>query len=498
MATGSSKAASPNTELGGKDLAELVEVLHPARNKYFHFGLQVGLEDDVIESIENRYQNADDRHRAILSARLRNGPLTWNEIYSALGSRMVDRSRLAEEIRRKYGHLFISAEEEEHEIKSKEILQVKESAPKKQKGGDHRASVSKERERSSEYEGIETVRSRRHVQAVESEDEEDGVLSRKEEKEKVRRKRVHYQYKEVHDKERPKGKNRKEKFMKDESQSEPEEVVREKSKRKKKATHDKEESVKGYGDRDNYSNTEVCEKVRKRSKKHPKKREVYTESESEASSDEDEMENSSFEDDTSHKRSARRKLTKHKELKIHPQKEHRKDGKKKDAKYRDIQYSDEEVSTKSAQKLRKLKKVETESEEESSSSDEEVHKRTKKSKHTETKSADRTKDTAHYESEEKRKNSVKKRVPKLVTSKEASHYPEEYKDKGRRKAVRVDERVGKSTDSSRETYHKTRSKPPRKETEGRDGKKRSFRKESKESDSSTFGTRLTFLRNGSN
>ena len=258
--------------------------------------------------------------------------------------------------------------------------------------------------------------------------------------------------------------------MKDESQSEPEEVVREKSKRKKKATHDKRESVKGYGDRDHYSDTEVCEKVRKISKKHSKKREVYTESESEASSDKDEM---SFEDDTSQKGSAK---TKHKEVKIHPQKEHRKDGKKKDAKSRDIQYSDEEVSTTSAQKLRKSKKVETESEEElssASSSDEEeieVH----KSKHTETKSAARTKVTSHYESEEKGKTSGKKRVslkPKSATAKEASHYPEEYKDKGRKKAVRVDERVGKSTDSSRETYHKTRSKPPRKETEGRDGKR---------------------------
>ena len=37
--------------------------------------------------------------------------------------------------------------------------------------------MSKERERSSEYEGIETVRSKKHVQEVESEDE---ALSRKE------------------------------------------------------------------------------------------------------------------------------------------------------------------------------------------------------------------------------------------------------------------------------------------------------------------------------
>ena len=96
------------------------------------------------------------------------------------------------------------------------------------------------------------------------------------------------------------------------------------------------------------------------------------------------------------------------------------------------------------------------------------------SKHAETKSAARTMDMAHYESEEKGKTSGKKRVsfkPKSATAKEASPCPEEYKDKGRKKAVRVDEKVGKSTDSSRETYHKTRSKPPRKETEGRDGKR---------------------------
>ena len=183
MATRSSKVASPNTELGGKDLAELVEVLHPARNKYFHFGLQIGLEDDEIESIENRYQNAYDRLRAILSVRLNKAnPLTWNEIYSALRSRSVDKSRLAEEIRRKYGHLFISAGEEEHEIKSKEILEVKKIAPKWRKGDNHGAKV---REKSPEYSGTETVRS---VQEVEREDEEDVVLSRKEKKEKVRRK----------------------------------------------------------------------------------------------------------------------------------------------------------------------------------------------------------------------------------------------------------------------------------------------------------------------
>ena len=479
MATGSSKATSPNTELGEDDLKLLYNTLYRIRKKYALLGMQIGLKKSEIDDIVAQKLDPSMSLLEVLSVHVKKAEaLTWNDIYNALRSECIDESKLAKEIWAE--HLFIpessteSESEQEHEIMSEEIKRVKKRSPKKQKGGDHRARVSKERERSSEDEGIETVRSRKHVQEVEREDEEDAVLSRKEKKEKVKRKGAHYQYKEVHDKERPKGKNKKERFMKDESQSEPEEV--EKSKRKKNATHDREESVKGYGDRDHYSDTEVCEKVRKISKKHSKKREVYTESESEASSDEDEMENSSFEDDTSRKGSARRKLTKHKEVKIHLQKEQRKDGKKKYAKSRDNRYSDEEVSTKSAQKLRKSKKVETESEEESSfasSSDEEeieVHKRTKKSKRTETKSAARTKDTAHYESEEKGKTSGKKTVslkPKSATAKEASPCPEEYKDKGRKKAARVDERVGKSTDSSRETYHKTRSKPPRKDRDGK-------------------------------
>ena len=261
--------------------------------------------------------------------------------------------------------------------------------------------------------------------------------------------------KKVHHKGRPKGKNEKEKFTKDESHSEPEEVEREKSKRRKKTICNKEVSVKGYGDQDHYSDSEVCEKSR--SKEHLKRCEVNTESESELSSDEKEMEKSSFEDDTSHNKSGKRKsVTRHSD----PQKDYRN---KRDAKSCNMQYSDEGESTKVTQK--------SESEEESSSassSDEEeteVRKHTKNSKHTQTKSATRAKDTTHYESEEKGKTSGKKGIslePKSATAK-ASVYPEEYQDKGRKKAVIVDEKVGKSTDSSQETYHKTSSKPGRKE-----------------------------------
>ena len=231
MATGSSEVASPNTRLGEKDLAELHRVIYPARSKCNSFGLQIGLGFDEIENIESNKTDSGDRLLAILSVRLnKDKPLTWNVIYSALRSKPVDKRRLAEEVRRKYGHFF--------EYEKEEIKNVKKSVPKTQKGGDYRARVSKERERSPEYEGIETVRSMKHVQEVESEDE---ALSRKELLSKKGKRKggkpAHDKEKQVHDKERV---NEKDKFMKDESHSEPEEV-REMSKQTKKATHDQEE-----------------------------------------------------------------------------------------------------------------------------------------------------------------------------------------------------------------------------------------------------------------
>ena len=519
MATGSSEVASPNARLVEKDLPELLRVLHPARIEYNSFGLQIGVGVGEIACIEQTHK--DPRHCLceILTARLKKSePLTWSDIVAALREECVGLGRIADDIREKHAHLFtptismtseyehgkqfdkvvreadseddeketcrqrhesiceqdldeevggreertqpLRKRESKHEIKSKGILKQKEYASIKKTGRDHRARVSKERERSSEYEGIETVRSKKHVQEVESEDEEGSVLSRKERGKKGKGKGgkpAHDKEKQVHGKERAKRMNKKEKFIKDEFHSEPEEV-REKSKQKKKATHDQEESV---SDHNHYSDSEVCGK---RVKKGSRKREVNIESESEASSDEEEIEGSSLEDDTSHKESAKRKpVTKHTEMKIKVQKEHREDRKdKKDAKSRDIRYSDE------TKKLSRSKKVETESDEESSSassSDEEeieVTKHIDNSKHTETKSADRTKDTTHFESEEKGKTSGKKRVslkPQSTTA--VSPCSELYKDKRGKKAIKV----GKSIDSSKETYHKTSSKHQREDQE---------------------------------
>ena len=175
MATGSSKAASPTTELGEKDLAELLRVLYPARNRCIPFGLQVGLGIDEIESIESRYLNADDRLRAVLTARLRKSePLTWNDIDAALREECVGLGNTANDIRNRYPRLLpptvsIASEHErekqvnfekeaikrdvkdahhhhhEHTVKSEDILE------EEQKGSDRQARMSKEQERSSEY-----------------------------------------------------------------------------------------------------------------------------------------------------------------------------------------------------------------------------------------------------------------------------------------------------------------------------------------------------------
>ena len=71
MATGSSKVASHNKELGEDDLAELQKVLFPARNRCIDFGLQIGLGGTEIESIEQMHKEPRDRLRAILTARLK-------------------------------------------------------------------------------------------------------------------------------------------------------------------------------------------------------------------------------------------------------------------------------------------------------------------------------------------------------------------------------------------------------------------------------------------
>ena len=169
MATGSSKPASPNTELDGKDLAELHKVLFPARIQYKSFGLQIGLGVDEIACIKEMNQDPGHCLLEILTARLRKSePLTWNDIDAALREECVGLGSTANDIRKRYPHLFTPTASEhghekqvnfekkvdvkdahhhhhEHTVKSEDILE------EEQKGSYHQARMNKERERISEY-----------------------------------------------------------------------------------------------------------------------------------------------------------------------------------------------------------------------------------------------------------------------------------------------------------------------------------------------------------
>ena len=51
MATGSSKATSPNTELDEDDLKLLYNTLYRIRKKYASLGIQIGLKKSEIDDI---------------------------------------------------------------------------------------------------------------------------------------------------------------------------------------------------------------------------------------------------------------------------------------------------------------------------------------------------------------------------------------------------------------------------------------------------------------
>ena len=131
---------------------------------------------DEIACIEKMNQDPGHCLLEILTARLRKSePLSWNDIDAALREECVGLGSTANDIRKRYPHLFtptaseherekqVNFEKEvikrdvkdahhhhhEHTVKSEDILE------EEQKGSDCQARMNKERERSSEYyEGI--------------------------------------------------------------------------------------------------------------------------------------------------------------------------------------------------------------------------------------------------------------------------------------------------------------------------------------------------------
>lgn len=114
MATG---GASPPTstapgdqdfqELGEKDLKALFQALLPMAAQYKFFGIEIDVHNSEIQKIRSQFTNPNDCLFEILSIRLKmSPPLTWNDIDTALRSDAVGESRLANKIKKKYGHLY--------------------------------------------------------------------------------------------------------------------------------------------------------------------------------------------------------------------------------------------------------------------------------------------------------------------------------------------------------------------------------------------------------
>ena len=157
MATGSSQATSPNTELGTKDLSALLEALYPVRAKYRFFGLQIGVSLDEIEDIEMNYEGSNNFLLKILSARLKQEPaLTCGDIDKALRSQTVNEPQLAKKFKCNF--------------KSKSITDQR----KRKIESDEESSKEKMAKRSKQYYNplkISEKESERTQYNVESEDE---------------------------------------------------------------------------------------------------------------------------------------------------------------------------------------------------------------------------------------------------------------------------------------------------------------------------------------
>ena len=117
MASKSDQTSPSDKSLSKSDLGTLHSTLYPVRNRYKPLGLQIGVEIDEIESIEAQYTNPSDRLLAILSVRLdQANPLTWSDIDTALRLGVVGKGKLADKIRRKYGHQFSPQHSSEEEV----------------------------------------------------------------------------------------------------------------------------------------------------------------------------------------------------------------------------------------------------------------------------------------------------------------------------------------------------------------------------------------------
>ena len=116
MASGGRRQSS---SLKDDDLADLYEALLSVKNKYKYLGVIIGVSIDEIRSIESQYKDPGERLFEVLAARIRQSePLTWKYIATVLRLDSIGEGKTADNIQKKYGHLFSpepSADEHKYE-----------------------------------------------------------------------------------------------------------------------------------------------------------------------------------------------------------------------------------------------------------------------------------------------------------------------------------------------------------------------------------------------
>ena len=157
MASGSSQATLPNTELGIKDLSALYEALYPVRAKYKFFGLQIGVDINEIKGIETNYKHSEHCLLEVLSARLKQEPaLTCADIDKALKSRTVKEHQLAKDFRSNFECKSIFNQQKDKIEESSKAAKSKESYKMSEKESE-RIKITEYVESESESDNIHKV-----------------------------------------------------------------------------------------------------------------------------------------------------------------------------------------------------------------------------------------------------------------------------------------------------------------------------------------------------
>ena len=90
----------PGNTLSLDDLAQIIEVIHDAVDKWHNIGIQLGLHD--LKSIESNYSQQNDRLREMICKWLQNKAASWKKMVAALKSRTVGEAYLAERLEEQY------------------------------------------------------------------------------------------------------------------------------------------------------------------------------------------------------------------------------------------------------------------------------------------------------------------------------------------------------------------------------------------------------------